>query len=332
MKPVTFIDRAKIRVHAGNGGNGCCSFRREKFVPKGGPDGGDGGHGGDVILLASKDVDSLIALYFQPHQRAEHGEPGSGQQCHGRNGKDLLIKVPPGTEARLENGELLGEVIEDGQTLRVAKGGRGGIGNPHFASSTHQTPREFTKGTPGEEQVLWLELKSVADVGLVGYPNAGKSTLLAAISSARPKTAPYPFTTLHPVIGTVIYDDYRRLRVADIPGLIDGAHRGVGLGHDFLRHIERTRFLVFVIDMAGVDGRRPWEDYASLRKELGLHRAELNQLPFVVAANKMDLEPAAENLKQFVAETGQPAVALSAETGEGIEAFKLALYNRVLVQ
>ncbi|MDD3605444.1 MAG: GTPase ObgE [Kiritimatiellae bacterium] len=320
MKAVTFKDRVRLYVTAGNGGDGSASFRREKFIPKGGPDGGDGGRGGDITLCASKDVDSLVALYFTPHQRAGHGGSGRGGQCSGKNGKSLDIPVPCGTVVfNADSGEKVGEVISDGETLRVARGGRGGLGNVHFKSSTHQAPREFTKGEKGEEFTLNLELKMVADVGLIGYPNAGKSTLLSKISRARPKIAAYPFTTLNPVIGTVELDDTRRIRVADIPGLIEGAHKGVGLGHDFLRHIERTRYLLFVIDMAGVDGRKPVEDYFSLRSEMRLYRPELDERPYFIVANKMDMPEAAENLAEFRLTAGENPIEVSAELGEGID-------------
>lgn len=329
MKGVRFIDRVRVYVYAGNGGDGRSSFRREKFIDKGGPDGGDGGRGGSVYLRGSKDVDSLLDLYYDPHRRAGHAGHGAGKQCTGANGKDLYVKVPCGTEVRdEESGELIGEVLEDGQDLRVARGGKGGLGNMHFATPSHRAPTECTAGEAGEEKVLVLELKVVAQVGLVGYPNAGKSTLLRALSAAQPKVAAYPFTTLHPIIGTVVYDDYEKLRVADIPGLIDGAHKGLGLGHDFLRHIERTRFLVFVIDMAGVDGRDPSDDYLNLRKEVELYSAGLAERPFLVVANKMDLPAARERIDAFARRTGQSPLPVSAEQGDGIPALKDELRKR----
>ncbi len=330
-KAPTFVDRVKITVSAGHGGNGCVSFRREKYIPRGGPNGGDGGNGGSVYLVADKDVDSLVSLYYQPLQRAEHGQNGQGKDCYGRGGKDLRIKVPIGTDVyTAEDDTLLGEVIEDGQALLVAKGGRGGKGNIHFKSSTNQAPRQSTPGTQGEARKLRLELKSMADIGLVGYPNAGKSTLLRAVSAARPKTAAYPFTTLHPMIGVVEYEDHRTLRVADIPGLIEGAHAGVGLGHDFLRHIERTRFLLFVVDMAGVDGRNPVDDYSKLRKELALYREDLGRRPSLVVANKMDLPEAGPHHREFEEKTGLPALPISAEKGTGVPALKAALAAALL--
>ena len=329
MKTITFIDRARLYVYAGNGGNGCASFRREKYIPRGGPDGGDGGRGGSVILRADKNVDSLIDLYYEPHRRAEHAGPGRGKQCTGRDGRDLRVRVPPGTLVRHEaDGAPVGELLADGQELVVARGGRGGLGNMHFATSSHRAPREFTPGTPGEQFVLRLELKSIADVGLVGYPNAGKSTLLRALTAARPKVAAYPFTTLHPIIGTLGIDEIESLRIADIPGLIDGAHQGVGLGHDFLRHIERTKLLVFVVDMAGVDGRDPADDWDSLQRELELYNAELARRPALVVANKMDLPEAAERLKDFRKRTKTRPIPISAATGEGTEKLKEEIVRR----
>ena len=327
MKSPVFKDRVHVHVFAGDGGNGCCSFRREKFIDRGGPDGGDGGRGGSVILEASRDTDSLLTLYYQPNQRAEHGGHGRGSQQTGENGRDLVIKVPCGTEVHLESGEFLGEILEHGQQMIVAKGGRGGLGNLHFKSSTHQAPRETTDGGEGEVKDLRLELKTIADIGLVGYPNAGKSTLLSAISNARPKIAAYPFTTLNPLIGTVEFEDFTRIRVADIPGLIDGAHEGVGLGHDFLRHIERAHYLLFVIDMAGIDGRKPEADFKNLRKELKLYREDLALRPFLVIANKMDVAESAANLKRFKRSTGITPIAVAAATGEGVAELKKMLYE-----
>lgn len=328
MKAITFKDKVQIQVSAGNGGNGCVAFRREKYEPYGGPAGGDGGPGGDVYLLASKDVDSLLDLYYQPLQRAEHGDHGQGKQCTGRSGADLHIRVPCGTQAfNLETGDFLGEVIHDKDSLLLAKGGRGGWGNMHFATPSHQAPRESRPGEKGVSLKVRLELKVVADIGLVGYPNAGKSSLLSQLTGARPKIAPYPFTTLNPVIGTLQFDDFKTLRIADIPGLIDGAHEGVGLGHDFLRHIERSRFLLFVIDMAGVDGRHPADDHRNLRNELKWYSAELESRPALVVANKMDIPESRERLNEFIARTGITPHQVSAETGDGISTLKDRLYN-----
>ncbi len=343
MKPISFKDRVIVQAFAGNGGDGSASFRREKYVPLGGPDGGDGGQGGSIYLKASKDVDSLVSLYFQPIQRAKHGENGRGAQCTGKTGDDLYLPVPCGTQVwrlpAVEPGapvddkdeapgrsamfaserEYIGEVLADGDTILVAAGGRGGLGNVHFKSSTNRAPTEFTPGTKGEAHTLILELKTIADVGLVGYPNAGKSTLLSALTAARPKIASYPFTTLNPLIGTLKFEDYTMLRIADIPGLIDGAHKGVGLGYDFLRHIERSRFLLYVIDMAGTEGRDPTQDFNNLREELRLYSADLAARPFLVIANKMDEPAAAENLKAFKKATGLNPYPISAATGEGVE-------------
>ena len=328
MKHVVFKDRVKLYIRAGNGGNGCVSFRREKYIPKGGPDGGDGGHGGSVILRCDINEDSLLPLYYKPHQRSKNAQQGMGSNCHGRNSDDCIVKVAPGTVVTdAETDEFLGELTIDGEELLVAKGGRGGIGNIHYKSSTNQAPREYTEGKLGEEKVLWLELKLMADVGLVGFPNAGKSTLLTAFTHAHPKIAPYPFTTLNPIIGTLEYANFNRLRMADIPGLIDGAHEGVGLGHYFLRHIERSKFLLFVIDMAGTDQRNPADDFLHLRKELQLHREELVETPYLVLANKMDAPESAEHLAKFIKQTGEKVYEISAKEGTGLEPVKEALYT-----
>ncbi len=319
MKTITFKDRVRLYVSAGNGGDGCVAFRREKYVPRGGPSGGDGGHGGSVYIKASANADSLLDLYYKPHQRAEHGGKGQNKDRHGKSGEDLILKVPCGTVAlNHETGDRIGEVIEDDDTLLLAQGGRGGLGNIHFATSSHQAPRESTPGTPGEVKTITLELKLVADIGLVGYPNAGKSTLLSRLTNAHPKVAAYPFTTLNPVIGTLVDEEYRSLRIADIPGLIDGAHTGAGLGHDFLRHIERTRFLAFVIDMAGVDGRHPADDYAGLLHELSAYNEDLANRSRLVIANKMDLPEAATYLPEFIEKTGISPLLISAGENEGI--------------
>lgn len=324
------MDRTPLYARAGNGGKGCASFRREKYVPRGGPDGGDGGTGGSVILRADRDVDSLVGIFFAPHRHAKDAGPGKGKRIHGRNGPDLLLKVPCGTEVRtLETGVLLADLAEHGAEITVAKGGAGGRGNWHWKSSTHRAPREHTPGEPGEEIALQLELKIAADAGLVGFPNAGKSSLLSCLSDAHPKVAPYPFTTMNPIVGTVVFEDYSRLKIADIPGLIDGAHRGVGLGHDFLRHVERSRLLVYVVDMAGVDGRAPWDDYASLRNELTLHDRELGTRPSLVVANKMDMDEAGDNVAIFREKTGVGLHEVSALSGEGIDSLKNALHALV---
>jgi GTP-binding protein len=328
VKSRRFIDSVVLYASGGNGGNGCVSFRREKFVPKGGPDGGDGGRGGHVILCGSRDEDSLIRLYFTPHQKAGHGGHGRGKQSHGRNGEDRRVPVPCGTEVRdRDSGALLGDILEHGTELVVARGGRGGRGNVHFKRSSHQTPYEHTDGEPGEAVTLRLDLKIVADAGLVGFPNAGKSSLLTRISHAHPKIGAYPFTTLNPIVGTLEFEDYSRLTVADIPGLIEGAHAGHGLGDAFLRHLERSKYLVYVLDMAGVDQRLPHDDYAKLRKELGLYDKALRERPFLVVANKMDLPEARSNLEVFRRETGVAPVPISAKDGDGLPELTRAIYK-----
>ena len=297
---MSFIDKTQIKVKAGDGGSGSCSFRREKFIPKGGPDGGDGGAGGNVILEASTSESSLVSLVFKRSYRAKNGTNGAGKGLYGHKGDDLILKVPVGTVVRdLASGEVIADLDENGAQAIVANGGRGGRGNIHFASSTNRAPRRFETGREGEERQLELELKMIADAGLVGYPNAGKSTLISNLSDAKPKVAPYPFTTLHPVVGVVEYSDYRRLTLADIPGLIDGAHRNVGLGHAFLRHIERTSVLLYVLDMGGVDGRAPWDDLESLEQELELYLPGLSKRPSLIVANKMDLPEAEANLAEL---------------------------------
>ena len=325
-----FVDKVTIRVKAGDGGNGCCSFRREKFVPKGGPDGGDGGDGGSVYLEASTGEQSLVSLVYQTRYRAQNGPGGRGAGMHGRNADDVTVKVPVGTVV-VDNAtrEVIGDLDVPGARLLAAKGGRGGRGNARFATSTNRVPRYAEPGTPGEERELFLELKTIADGGLVGYPNAGKSTLLGALSSARPKVAPYPFTTLHPVVGVVEFDypDFSRLTLADIPGLIDGAHDNVGLGHSFLKHIERTKVLIYVLDMAGTDGRDPVEDFRHLRNELELYMSGLTARPSLIAANKMDAPEAAENLRRLESEVSGkyriiPVTAAIGELGDLKERFK----------
>ena len=317
-------------MRAGKGGDGSCSFRREACVEKGGPDGGDGGRGAHVIFVGDHDEDSLQRLFYSPLLFAESGVPGRGQKMYGRNGKDLRVKIPCGTAVYdRDTGALMADIVSHGQEEIIARGGKGGLGNVHWKTATHQAPIEFTPGEPGEEFHLSLELKLLADVGLVGFPNAGKSSLLGRISDAHPKVAAYPFTTINPIVGTVCYPDFSQLRVADVPGLIEGAHAGVGLGHEFLRHLERSRLLLFVIDMAGVDGREPWADYKALRNELALHSAKLAKHPAVVVANKMDLPEAVENLKKFRRRVRVPIIKLSTVDGTGIEEVKTRLWEEL---
>ena len=320
MKTRTFMDSVVLYVQAGGGGNGCRSFRREKFVAHGGPDGGDGGRGGNITLVGCRDESSLVRLYFTPHQKAPSGGHGKGKQLCGRGGKDLFIRVPCGTEVRERHtGRLLGDITQHDEELLLAKGGKGGLGNIHWKSSTHQAPTEHTEGQEGQSSELRLDLKILADVGFVGFPNAGKSSILTKISDAHPKIGAYPFTTLNPIIGTLIFEDYSRVTVADIPGLIEGASEGIGLGHDFLRHIERSKCLVYVIDMSGLDGRKPHDDFHALRKELEIYQADLIERPCFFVANKMDLEESQENLAEFKRETGVEPLLLSASEGQGIQ-------------
>ena len=347
-----FVDQIRIHAKGGDGGNGCVSFRREKFVPKGGPDGGDGGKGGDVILRTDVHTDNLVDFYYQPLLRAKRGEHGLGKNMYGKAGADSLYKVPPGTliyriptqtleppaagelaespPARVaiapSDCEFVTDLTAENQEFVLCKGGAGGKGNTHFKSSTNRAPRQSTEGQAGEEGFFLLELRKIADVGLVGYPNAGKSTLLAAISAAHPKIAPYPFTTLNPIVGVVDFDGYQRAKVADIPGLIEGAHRNVGLGHDFLRHIVRCRLLVFVLDIAGSEGRNPMEDLGSLRRELDLYDPTLSDRGWIIVANKIDLPDSEENLRILQSRfADRVIVPMAAAEGRGIPEFKNAL-------
>ncbi|HEY2952860.1 MAG TPA: GTPase ObgE [Verrucomicrobiae bacterium] len=386
-----FIDEIKIWARAGHGGKGCVALHREAYITKGGPSGGNGGRGGDVILQADHDLNNLIAQYYQPRLIAPKGEGGMGKGMDGHAGKDLIVKVPCGTlvwklsppaeamerlraedeeadeprpmlmstrqrpvirhsgsvraveidlaaEGRDEDagpsstaqGELIADLTGHGQQFILCKGGRGGLGNRNFATARHQTPRFAQPGEPGEEGEYRLELRLIAEVGLVGYPNAGKSTLLAAISKARPKVAPYPFTTLHPQIGIVEYPDFYRLTVCDVPGLIEGAHKNVGLGHAFLRHIQRCKILVLLLDMAGADARLPWDDYQQIINELGLYDPVLLDKPRLVVANKMDEPVAEENLKKFKRKIRKtPVHAIAAAFDQGIEKFKQTIREAV---
>lgn len=386
-----FVDEIKIYGRAGHGGKGCIAFHREKYAPKGGPSGGNGGRGGNVILQADHDLNNLIAQYYSPRLIAQNGEPGLGKGMDGHAGRDIIVKVPCGTlvwklpagqahagepplppaepatlslsttkrpvmryaggESALEfdmahdfdaanlapeatrppkEGELVADLTTDGQQFILCQGGRGGLGNRNFATSSRQTPRFAQPGEEGGEGDYLLELRLMADVGLVGYPNAGKSTLLTAISRARPKIAAYPFTTLHPQIGIVEYEDKHRLVVCDVPGLIEGAHRNVGLGHEFLRHIERCKVLVLLVDMAGADGRNPWDDYRQLLNELALYDEALVRKPQLVVANKMDEPVAADNLKKFKRRiTKTPVLPISAAFDEGMDRFRKRIREAV---
>jgi len=385
-----FVDSVKIFARAGHGGNGCVALLREAFRPKGGPCGGDGGRGGDIVLEACHDINNLIAQYYSPRIVAKNGLPGQGKGKTGKSGPTVVVKVPCGTtiwrlvdpetariqeayqrgsdsgqedlseleasieetgatdgmirhqgseraveidleqnqeeetdsEPRLQK-ELAADLVEDGQRFVLCRGGKGGLGNQHFANSKHQTPRFAQPGQPGDEGTFLLELRILAEIGLVGYPNAGKSTLLTAISKARPKIAPYPFTTLHPQIGVLEFSDYHRITVCDIPGLIDGAHQNVGLGHAFLRHIQRCRALVLLIDMAGTDARKPWDDFKQLRKELELYDPKMLKKPYVVAANKMDMEESQAHLRSFKRRLrGVKVIELAAAFDEGVSPLK----------
>jgi len=386
-----FIDQIKVYARAGHGGKGAIAFVREAYRPKGGPSGGNGGRGGDVILEASHDLNNLINQYYQPRLIAEDGHHGMGKGMDGSAGKDVIIKVPCGTlvwklrdtkplpqdeddededdapanpalipsgtgkrpvmrvargtaamEYNLEDepgkapqtddakGELVADLTENGQRFILCKAGRGGLGNRNFATAARQTPRFAQPGEPGDEGEYLLELRIIADIGLVGYPNAGKSTLLAAVSKARPKIAPYPFTTLHPQIGILEYPDFRRLVVCDVPGLIEGAHNNVGLGHAFLRHIQRCKILVLLLDMAGADGRKPWDDYHQLLTELELYSPALIDKPRIVVANKMDEPEAEANLKSFKRRVRKvPVLPISAAFDQGIDKFRKQIREAV---
>jgi GTP-binding protein len=387
-----FVDEIKIYARAGHGGKGCVAFQREKFRPKGGPSGGNGGAGGSVILQADHDLNNLIAQYYQPRLLAQDGEGGLGKGMDGHAGKDLIVKVPCGTlvwrlvgnagvlpvakpgrnfededeekpklaasastrplirsasgaraqeidlsregaegkSGSTDKGELIADLTEHGRQFVLCQGGRGGLGNRNFATAARQAPRFAQPGEPGGEGDFLLELRIIAEVGLVGYPNAGKSTLLTAISKARPKIAPYPFTTLHPQIGIVEYDDFHRLTVCDVPGLIQGAHQNVGLGHAFLRHIERCKILVLLLDMAGTDNRSPWDDYQQLLNELELYDPTLLDKPRLVVANKMDEAIAEKNLKQFKKKVKKVRIRpISAAFDQGVENFKKQIREAV---
>jgi GTP-binding protein len=333
-----FVDEVNIHVEAGHGGRGCLAFRREKFVPRGGPSGGDGGHGGSVYAVASPHINTLINFRFHPEFAAERGQHGMGSNCTGHGGADLELPVPIGTLVYEKTADpehpyvLLADLAEEGQRVLIAKGGRGGMGNAQFASSTNRAPRKVQPGEPGEVKDLRLELKLLADVGLVGFPNAGKSTMIARISAARPKIADYPFTTLTPNLGVVRLGDDRSFVVADVPGLIEGAHRGHGLGHQFLRHLERTKVLVHLVDVSGASGRDPVVDLDTVRNELELFQPTLAAKPQIVVANKIDAldeehEDAVAALEARASQLGLPFLRVSGVSGKGVAELLEAMWR-----
>ncbi len=325
-----FVDEANVILKAGDGGKGAATFRREKFIPFGGPDGGDGGNGGSVYALGDENISDLERYMYSPEVRAEDGGSGAGRNKTGASGKDAVMRVPPGTIIiDPETDSIVAEILRHGEKILIMRGGKGGLGNTHFKSSTNRAPRQFTYGTDGESGEFKLVLKTIADAGMVGYPNAGKSSLVGLLTPARPKVGAYPFTTLHVNIGTLEYPEtYERLKLADIPGLIDGASENRGLGHKFLRHIERCKVLLLVIDMAGTDGRKPADDYKSLIGELGLYSEGLLKKPMIVAANKMDEPAAVKNLKSFKRKYPKlDVIPVSCLTEEGIENLKKEIYK-----
>lgn len=317
-----FIDRTKIKVRGGRGGNGVTAFRREKFVPRGGPSGGDGGRGGDVWLEADSSLNTLLHLRYNPEHTAGRGLHGEGSNRSGREGADVVVKVPVGTQVYdLETGDFFCDLAEDGRRWQAARGGRGGFGNAHFATSTNRAPRYHQEGSPGEERELQLELKLLADVGLIGFPNAGKSTLISTVSAAKPKIADYPFTTLEPHLGVVDLGDFRTFVVADIPGLIEGAHAGAGLGDRFLRHVERTKLLLHLVDVSSVSGRDPVSDYEIINRELAAYDERLAERPQIVVATKLDAldEPERlESLRERAARDEREFLEISSATGKGV--------------
>ena len=317
-----FYDYAKIYVKGGDGGNGCVAFRREKYVPLGGPSGGDGGRGGDIIFVGDESLKTLIDFRYRQHYRADRGAHGQGKNMYGAGAEDLTVKVPVGTVIKdSETEELIGDIVKDGQAVIVAKGGRGGRGNVRFATLKDKAPQMAEKGEPGQEKTLVMELKLLADAGLIGFPNAGKSTIISRISAARPKIADYPFTTIVPNLGVVDLGDCQSFVVADLPGLISGAHTGAGLGHRFLRHIERTRVLIHVLDMSPYEDRNPWEDFRLINEELKLYKIGLSARPQLIVANKMDTEGAEERLEELKSKIGDSyeIFAVSAISGEGLQ-------------
>lgn len=326
-----FVDEITVHLRAGTGGHGCLSFRREKYIPEGGPDGGDGGRGGHVVLLCDENENDLTKYRFQPHWKARPGGNGEGRNKHGANGEDAVLHVPPGIQViDPETDEVVAELTEPGTQVVLLEGGRGGMGNINFKSSTNRAPRKTTPGREGPEKSFRFILKTIADVGLVGFPNAGKSSLTNCITQAHPKTAPYPFTTLHVNVGIIEYPTFERVIMADIPGLIEGAHDNKGLGHRFLRHIERCRLLLFIIDMAGSEGRDPHKDYKHLLKELEQYSDILLDKPRIIAANKMDYPEAADNLKAFAKKVkGVEIIPISCASRDGLEHLKSQILIRV---
>ncbi|BCJ86005.1 GTPase ObgE [Effusibacillus dendaii] len=323
-----FVDTAQVYVKGGDGGNGIVSFRREKYVPEGGPAGGDGGKGGDVVLVVDEGLRTLLDFRYQRHFKAPRGEYGKTKNQHGANAEDLLVKVPPGTTVSdADTGEFLGDLTRHGQRLVVARGGRGGRGNTRFATAANKAPEIAEKGEPGQERWIRLELKVIADVGLVGFPSVGKSTLLSVVSAAKPKIGAYHFTTISPNLGVVESGDGRSFVLADLPGLIEGAHEGHGLGDQFLRHVERTKVIVHVVDMAAAEGRDPWEDYLKINEELKLYNEKLAERPMIVVANKMDLPGAEEQLAEFRKKLGAdtPVYPISGVTKEGVQQLLYAI-------
>ncbi|MCX7711617.1 MAG: GTPase ObgE [Clostridia bacterium] len=317
-----FIDSARIYLKAGNGGNGAVSFHREKYVAAGGPDGGDGGRGGDIVFIVDQGIRTLADFRYKKHYKADPGQDGGSANCSGKGAEDLVIKVPAGTIVKEEEtGHILADLTEVGQTAIIAKGGKGGAGNQHFATATRQVPNFAKSGTPGEERWVVLELKLLADVGLIGFPNVGKSTILSMISAAKPKIANYHFTTIEPNLGVVSLEEGNSFVVADIPGLIEGAHEGIGLGHEFLKHVERTKLLVHVVDVSGIEGRDPVEDFEVINKELREYNPVLASRPQVVAANKTDIPDSEENYKEFaekIEAMGYKVFPVSAATNKGL--------------
>jgi GTP-binding protein len=325
-----FIDEAKIWVKAGDGGNGCVSFRREKYIPKGGPDGGDGGRGGNIYFQAVENLDTLMDFAGKHHWQAQKGQPGSGNNKHGANGQDLIIDVPPGTLIYdVDLGLLLKDLDAVAMKVRICRGGRGGKGNKAFATPTNQTPRHATPGKKGQERNIKLELKLIADVGLVGMPNAGKSTLISRCSAARPKIADYPFTTIEPVLGIVELSDFRRFVMADIPGLIEGAHSGAGLGYEFLKHIERTRIIVHILDIMPTVGSDPAANYQTIRNELEQYSKALAQKEEIIVANKIDLDPDGKRVNDLRKKLNRNVCSISAVTGEGVRELSESLWQKV---